>query len=317
MRQTRYRYNPATCRYEPVPKGIKHVLIPVFLFLGVSTGLTAALLFLHSHWITSEKELALKHENTLLRNHHQVLSRELKTVNASLTTLAETEKHLQKKLIVGVAPSTQETGASTSSQLRLDQLLKKTSAKTNTLLQHTRNNNRYFGSSVALNAEDLSLLNTIPSLQPIAKQELTQLACGYGLRKNPYHQGNYFHRGIDLVAPRGTPVLASAPGKITDVRKSNLEMGEGNVIVIDHGNGFKTRYTHLGEINVKPGQSVTRGAVIATIGISGGSISPHLHYEVLKNNKHVDPIEYIMEGVTSNDYKILHYRANLKNQSLD
>jgi biotin carboxyl carrier protein len=318
MRPNTYRYNPLTCRYEPVSRGIKHALFPVFIFMSVSTGLFIALIVLHSHWITTNKELTLKQENAILLDYHTSLRQELGMIHSSLASLQMADQKLQEKLVTGVSSPVPGT-FSDSAPLKgdLDGRLQKVSHKTNTLLQRTKNNNQYFGYTISLRAEDLTLLNSIPALQPIEKQALTQLACGYGLRKNPYHNGNYFHKGIDLVAVRGTPVLASAPGKILEVRRSELEMGEGNVVVIGHGNGFKTRYTHLGEILVKTGQRIEKGATIATIGMSGGSVSPHLHYEVLKNNKHVDPIEYLMEGVTSNDYKILHHQANQKNQSLD
>jgi murein DD-endopeptidase MepM/ murein hydrolase activator NlpD len=318
MRPSTYRYNPLTCRYEPVSRGARHALFPVLIFMSVSTGLFIALILLHSQWITTDKELTLKQENAILLDYHTSLRQELGMINSSLASLQEADQKLQEKLITGVSTPVPGTFSNpVSRKVDVDERLQKVTLKANTLLQRTKNNNQYFGHNISLRTEDLTLLNSIPALQPIEKQALTQLACGYGLRKNPYHNGNYFHKGIDLVAVRRTPVLASAPGKILDVRRSELEMGEGNVIVIDHGNGYKTRYTHLGEILVKPGQRIDKGATIATIGMSGGSVSPHLHYEILKNNKHVDPIEYLMEGVTSNDYKILHHQANQKNQSLD
>lgn len=321
MRFPTYRYNPTTCRYEPVPFKAKDVLIPLFLFLSITASLFVGLLILQGIFFTTDKEKNLKHENNALAYHYHQLSNELSTVKASLVLLGDADKNIQRKLVNDKTPelALQLNQAETKSKRRIEtyELLKKAKLKTTTLLEKASSHNYYFANSIQVDSKDLTLLMNVPSIQPVENKELTKLTSGFGVRTNPFHKRDYFHSGIDFVAPRGTSVFASAAGKVTEVRKSDLPMGDGNVIEIDHGNGFKSRYAHLGEILVKPGQRVTKGAVIASIGMTGGSVSPHLHFEIFKNNKQVDPVSYLIEGVSSADYTSLLLLAKQKNQSLD
>ena len=321
MRHLKYRYNPTTCRYEPVPLQLKNILGSLLIFTLLSSGLFIGFLFLHSALFTTETEQALLKENTALKIHQTVLKQELQSVHQSLTSLEKTEGIVHEKLAKELTPTTLLSSlAFTPSQNKPEdfhELFDKTKAQSESLLHKTRYINFLFGDKLSISDEELALLTNIPSLQPIENKELTKLASGYGERTHPFHKAKYLHKGIDFVAPRGTPVYASASGKISDVRLSDLQMGMGNVIEIDHGNGYKTRYAHLSEVKVKPGQSVVKGFVIGTVGMTGGAVSPHLHFEVLKKNRQVDPVDYLMEGLNSTEYAALRLLAKQKNQSLD
>jgi murein DD-endopeptidase MepM/ murein hydrolase activator NlpD len=103
------------------------------------------------------------------------------------------------------------------------------------------------------------------------------------------------HKGLDLVAPQGTPVYASGDGTIIDIERNNTGSGYGNSIIVDHGvNGLSSRYAHLYTINVKKGQKVKRGEQIGTVGSTGLSTAPHLHYEILINGAAVNPLRYML-----------------------
>jgi murein DD-endopeptidase MepM/ murein hydrolase activator NlpD len=117
--------------------------------------------------------------------------------------------------------------------------------------------------------------------------------------------------------PRGTPVVATAAGVIKESKRSDLQAGYGNYIDIDHGNNIITRYAHLEDITIRYGNKVEKGDVIGTVGSSGGSIAPHLHYEILRDGKNVDPIYYIIEGMTSDQHEQLTWLSHQQNQSLD
>lgn len=318
---TKYRYNTVTCRYEPIRHGIGKFLFTVFIFLVISATLFIALLLFHSNWITTDKEASLKAENKALSEHHKVLSSELITVKSSLASLAQDDKLVQQNLVSNKTPDTilefLPVVKTKNTNLDFKDLLNETSSRVSALLNSVVHSNDYFGKSVAMSNDDFAHLANIPALQPIDNTELTRLSSGYGDRINPFHKADYFHRGIDFMAPRGTEVYASATGKVVDVIRSKLPMGEGNVIELNHGNRYKTRYTHLGEILVKPGQHISKGTIIARIGMSGGSVSPHLHFEVLKDNRHIDPAGFIMEGISPADHVALLLLAGYKNQSLD
>ncbi|WKZ58195.1 MAG: M23 family metallopeptidase [Cyclobacteriaceae bacterium] len=321
MRQLKYRYNPTTCRYEPVPLRTRNILGATLLYLCLTGGLFVGLLFLHSSLFTTETEKALAQENKVLKVHHKELTRELNTVQASLFQLQQADEVVFEKLASNLnhpgllenftfKPSQQET-------TNFKKQYKETQAESADLLKKARYTNFILASNLTVDKEGLALLTNIPSLQPIANKELTRLASGFGERMHPFHGANYLHPGIDFVAPRGTSVVASTSGKISQVLYSDLQMGKGNFIEIDHGNGYTTRYHHLDEIRIKQGQSVTKGSEIGTVGMTGGAVSPHLHFEVLKDGKHVNPIDYLFEGLTSNEYAALKELAKQKNQALD
>ena len=114
---------------------------------------------------------------------------------------------------------------------------------------------------------------------------------GYGMKFDPFTGYKRMHWGMDLANPRGTPIVATADGKVIKV---GTQGGMGKTVVVDHGYGFKTLYGHLSKSNVKKGQRVERGEVIALMGSTGYSTGPHLHYEVSRNGKRLDPRTFIL-----------------------
>jgi murein DD-endopeptidase MepM/ murein hydrolase activator NlpD len=109
---------------------------------------------------------------------------------------------------------------------------------------------------------------------------------GFGERANPMGAGTDFHPGIDIAADEGTPIRASAGGRVVS---AGPDGGYGNLVVVDNGNGVTTRYGHCSQIFARVGQSVDAGSIIAAVGSTGHSTGPHLHFEVRVNDKPVDP----------------------------
>lgn len=320
MFKNRYRYNPATCRYEPVPRTFRDILLPVLIYTSLTTGISFGLLFLHSAYVTTEKEEFLKNENRLLDHHYNNLTAELHQIRLSFASLQQTDQFIQKELIAARTSSkaTVQTGPSTDPEfIQFNNLFQKTLTSTGKLLDHARYSNYYFSRNIHFDAQSKSLLSSLPTLLPVNLNNPEQIASGFGMRINPFHKGNYSHTGVDFLAPRGTEVYATASGRVVMVRKNEFPMGEGNQVEIDHDNGFKTRYNHLGEILVKLGQKIEKGNVIARVGISGGSIAPHLHYEIIWHDKAVNPADFFMENLSSNEYAALLKIAGQKKESLD
>ena len=120
---------------------------------------------------------------------------------------------------------------------------------------------------------------------------------------------------MDFSAPQGTPVYA--PGEGTIIKARRTRESYGNQIKIDHGYGYITFYAHLKDIKVKKGEKVKRGQLIGTIGNTGKSTAPHLHYEVRKNDRTVNPIYFFFNDLTPGEYEKLIDLSKLPNQSLD
>jgi len=133
-------------------------------------------------------------------------------------------------------------------------------------------------------------LDHTPSIWP-AKGWLSR---GYGMKNDPFTGYRRLHRGIDISNNTGTPIFAPAAGRVQSVL---TDRGMGKMIVIDHGYGFVTRYGHLSQIEVKRGQLVKRGEEIAKMGSTGYSTGPHLHYEVWRNGKVLNPMDHILNDM--------------------
>jgi murein DD-endopeptidase MepM/ murein hydrolase activator NlpD len=131
-------------------------------------------------------------------------------------------------------------------------------------------------------------LATTPSIYPTAGWQTSS----FGKRKDPFTGEDEFHYGIDVAASHGSPVFATADGTVIKIK--NEKIG-GNVVIINHGGGVTTVYCHLSKFNVKVGQKVKRKDVIGFVGQTGKAIGPHVHYEVRKNGRAVNPYNYILE----------------------
>jgi murein DD-endopeptidase MepM/ murein hydrolase activator NlpD len=148
----------------------------------------------------------------------------------------------------------------------------------------------------------------VPSDKPVKTAEFTS---GYGTRTDPFRGGAARHQGIDLAAPIGTPIYATADGTVSESGWNSG--GYGNLIKVDHGRGIETRYAHLSRISVSAGQRVTRGQVIGYMGSTGRSTGSHLHYEVRIDGRAVNPIPFMK----SNDYLIAMQRNGAGTHSMD
>ena len=166
---------------------------------------------------------------------------------------------------------------------------------------------------LAENREDL--LAAIPAIQPVKKEDLTRMASGYGWRDDPFTKARKRHCGMDFTAPQGSPVYATGDGVVKRVDQGAA--GYGKHIRIDHGYGYMTLYAHLSNYNVKKRQKVKRGDLIGFVGNTGRSSAPHLHYEISKNGKKINPINFYYGNLSPEEFEAMQKAAQIEGQSLD
>jgi murein DD-endopeptidase MepM/ murein hydrolase activator NlpD len=159
------------------------------------------------------------------------------------------------------------------------------------------------------------LLASTPAIQPLSNRDLNRLSSGFGYRIDPVYKTVKFHPGLDFSAPQGTPIYATAEGTVQTA--GNLGNGYGNHIVIQHGYSYSTLYGHMSRIKAKKGQRVKRGEVIGYVGSTGKSTGSHLHYEVFKGRKRLDPIYFFYNDLTPEQYQQILKLAASRNQSFD
>ena len=155
----------------------------------------------------------------------------------------------------------------------------------------------------------------IPSIQPVINKELTLLTASYGMRIHPFYKSLAAHQGVDYTVSEGSRVFATADGRIKEIITKRTS--SGNTVVIDHGNGYETVYSHLGKIYARRGDRVRRGDIIAQSGNTGLSLAPHLHYEIRHNGMRVDPIHYFFMELDYEEYQKIVKIAQTGMQSFD
>ena len=155
---------------------------------------------------------------------------------------------------------------------------------------------------LAKNKENLS--SAIPAIWPIDRLQLKALY-SFGMRYHPIYKRRKFHKGVDMACAKGVPVYASGDAIVENTDIGRRRVGYGKQVLLNHEFGYKTRYAHLNEILVEEGQKVKRGQLIGTVGSTGGSTGPHLHYEVIYMGKVVNPVNYFNKNMTREEYRRL------------
>ena len=174
---------------------------------------------------------------------------------------------------------------------------------------------RSFDEVMELAATHEARLQSIPAIQPVRNDDLKRIASGWGYRFHPIYKVLKFHYGMDFSTPTGTEIFATGDGEVVKVRRSYT--GYGRHIVIRHGFGYETLYAHMSKTLVKKGQKVKRGETIGLVGNTGTSVAPHLHYEVSKDGKKVNPAHYYFNDLTPEQYEILLKNSEMTHQSFD
>ena len=174
---------------------------------------------------------------------------------------------------------------------------------------------RSFDEVMELAASHESHLQFIPAIQPIRNDDLKRMASGWGYRFHPIYKVRKFHYGMDFSADTGTEIFSTGDGVVVKVRRSYT--GYGRHVVIKHGFGYQTLYAHMSKALVEKGQTVKRGEVIGLVGSTGTSVAPHLHYEVSKDGKKVNPAHYYFNDLTPEEYETLLRNSEAAHQSFD
>lgn len=323
MAGTKFHYNPKTLRYERVKISIFNVLITMVGYLAFGFVFFVGLVLLQNLILETPIEKKLRTENKALDQHKVILTAQLNESNQRLAELKEQDLALYQKLFETNLPPESDPVYPDREELLIadpqdfDESIDQLSHRFTELNSAARTYNQTFRYEASIHKNDLGHVMALPTLAPVHHFEVEKLVSGYGIRINPFHKGNYHHDGVDIASPRGTPVIAAGKGRVVLTRRSDLVAGYGNYVEIDHGYGYITRYSHLEDIVVRQGQSIKKGEVLGSVGSSGGSIAPHLHYEVIKNGVSLNPVRFIMEGIPTDRYEALVVISKKQNQSLD
>jgi murein DD-endopeptidase MepM/ murein hydrolase activator NlpD len=298
-------------------KRTKKLLGSIFRYLAATVTVAVGFYVLLALFFSTEEEKRLQQENDLYTAYYPELREKERLLTDVVRGLEVKDDALYRQIFQTEAPSVDALTAadmiSFSDSLSENFFLSYSASKSESLMRMAGNVEDSFGEIFrALAARK----DTVPPLAlPLKGMSYVQTGASVGQRHNPLYKVDMNHGGIDLVAPQGSPVFASADGVVRSVTRSNK--GLGNVVEVDHRNGYRTRYALLGEISVSQGRSVKRGQKIGTVGISSTTFAPHLHYEVLRGDEVQDPVHYLFSSVSPEEYARMLYLAVSTRQSLD
>lgn len=323
MAKTRYTFNTSTLAYEEHKTKLSHKILKSFLFLVTAFGLSTVLIILSYTFLSSPKERILEREISEYELRYQIMNDRMDQMQKLLDEMSERDDDIYRVIFESepISKSVRQAGyGGIDRYANLEgynnsELLISTAKKLDMIASQIYVQSKSFDEVYEMARNKEKMLASIPAIQPINNKDLKHLSSYYGYRVDPIYKVNKFHAGVDFSAPQGTEIYATGNGKVVKVSKSKT--GYGNTIEIDHGYGYTTFYAHLKEYKIKKGEKVKRGQVIGIVGNTGKSTAPHLHYEVRKNGRTVNPIYHFFNDLTPGEYESLLELSKLPSQSLD
>ena len=264
---------------------------------------------LYNLFFDSPKEKILKRENKLLLFQYQELNKKIAEIEKILSELQYRDDNIYRTLfeVEPIPESIRKSGIGGSKKfeelenLEHSELIISTSRKIDQLTKQVYIQSKSFDEIVFLAKNKEKWLRSIPAILPILIKDNFKITSHFGIRYDPiYRNVKKMHEGIDFSCATGTNVRATGEGIVIETNRSNR--GYGNEVIINHGFGYTTHYAHLSKILVKVGQKVKRGEIIGKVGSTGKSVGPHLHYEVRKNNRPLNPINFFYLDLSPEQY---------------
>jgi murein DD-endopeptidase MepM/ murein hydrolase activator NlpD len=322
LAKIKYFYNPHKLDFEKVGTNIWSLVLRVFGFLSASAVAGGIMVFVAYTFIDSPKERILKRENDQYRYQINVLNQKITQLNGVMKELQERDRNIYRAIFEAEPMEINTDNEKLSNLNKYRDLegfnhseeLISLNQKIDHLSSLVDAQIKSFDELTEMAKNKTDYLAAIPAIQPISNKDLTRMASGYGYRIHPIFKTHKFHSGIDFTAPKGTPIYATGNGTVTTAENGN---GYGNHIVINHGYSYSSLYAHMSKIVCKPGKKVKRGELIGYVGSTGTSTAPHVHYEVIKGERKVNPINYFFNDLTEQEYQAIRELASREGQSFD
>lgn len=323
MAKVKYYYDSDTLSYRKVEVN-KGYLSKMAMLIVLSALLVMFLGFIVlSQFLKTPEQLAQERELENLKLNYELLNKRLNESSQILSQLQERDNAIYRTFFEANPIPDEQRKAGFGGVNRyqfLDgfansEMIKLATKKIDVLSKQMSVQSKSLDEIVALAKAKETMLASIPAIQPVSNEHLTRMASGYGWRNDPFTKARKFHKGMDFTAPKGTPIYASGDGVV--IRADGRAVGYGKHVRIDHGFGYVTLYGHMTKYVVRRRQKVKRGDLIGYVGSTGRSKAPHLHYEVRKNGRHINPINFYYGSLTPEEFNAMLKMAELEGQSYD
>ncbi len=326
-KQQFYFYNEQTLQFEEIAPSLGTKLKKIGLYVFSVFAAAGIAFWGLDQIIATPGEIALQKEVAQMKSMYEGMQEQVALMEKVVNNLRDRDAGVYRTLF-GMEPIDDNMweggigGHDPSSNIipykHSDKLLSKAQEKVNKLKRQIYLQSITMDTLESLTKNRETMLASIPSIKPVREDKLrrkVQYLSGFGMRPHPIHKVVKMHKGIDFTAPKGTEIQSTGDGVV--VKVLNKKYGYGKHVVIDHGFGYETLYGHMSKVLVKKGQHVKRGQIIGKVGSTGTSTASHCHYEVHYKGRAVNPIYYVMDGLSPEAYQELVDKASVVNQSFD
>ncbi|PIF60191.1 peptidoglycan DD-metalloendopeptidase family protein [Flavobacterium sp. 2] len=325
MAKVKYYYDSENLAYTKIKtrKRIKFGYILLFLLASALFGFLVFVLLLNTPYFETPKDRLQAREIENLKLQYSILNKKLDEIDAVAEALEDRDNNIYRVYFnKGEIPdSIRKAGFTDPERYKIlegynnSQLVLNTTKRIDKLSKELAIQSKSLDEILKLASTKGNLLLAIPAIQPVQNENLKRVASGFGYRIDPFTKVRKMHNGMDFTASTGSPVFATGDGVVE--RADAAASGFGNHVVIRHGFGYESLYAHLSKYNCRPGQKVKRGDIIGYVGSTGRSEGPHCHYEVHKDGKVVNPLNFYYGNISAVEYVAISQMANQENQSLD
>lgn len=322
-KQKHYIFNQLTQDFEVLETSKSRTFLRILLIslsvLGIAF-LFAVLLFT---FIKSPKEKAQARELEYMKLKYEILNDRLDDLEVLMTDMEQRDNNLYRVMFEAdpIPSQVRRSGFSDADRYAdfygymNSDLVVSAARKLDVIASQLYNQSVSYDSLFVMARNKADMLAHIPAIFPLKETEVKYISSYFGYRPDPIYKIEKFHSGMDFSAALGTEAYATGDGVVYDVERN--DWGYGNVVILDHGYGYKTRYAHLLKPAVRKGQKVKRGQLIGYIGATGKATGVHLHYEVLKNDNQIDPINFFYQDLTPDEYDQILEQSTLPTQTMD
>ncbi len=323
MAKVKYYYDSEKLAYRKITpkKRKKFGFAALFIVASALFGFLSFVVLLNVPYFKTPNDRVQQREIENLRLNYSILNKKLEQLQVVADQMADRDNNLYRTYF-NTTPITEEERKSgyKNNYVALQgynnsELVIRTTKKVDVLSKELAIQSKSLDAILKLAEAKQDFLASIPAIQPVQNEKLRHVASGFGYRTDPFTKARKMHEGMDFTAKTGTPIFASGDGIVA--RADNSASGFGNHIVIRHGYGYESLYAHLSKYKCRAGQRVKRGDIIGYVGNTGRSEAPHLHYEVHKNGKVVNPLNFYYGSISAVEYVAISNAANQENQSLD
>ncbi|MBT3209633.1 MAG: M23 family metallopeptidase [Bacteroidetes bacterium] len=324
MAKNKYHFDKDSLSYSKIELGIKQKIFKLFTYFTASVVMAVILVVVFLSYFNSPKEKQLKREINQLSLQYEILNKQAEQISVVLDDIQQRDDNIYRTIFESepISSTIRKAGIGGINRYKKHQgyenstIVIETAKKLDKIEKSLYVQSKSYDEVEHLVVNKEQMLSCIPAIMPISNKDLTRTSSGWGYRIHPVYKIRKFHYGMDFTAPKGTEVYVSGDGVVSDIVKSRW-VGYGHKVIIDHGFGYKTLYAHLNSFNVKKGQKVKRGDVIAFVGNTGISTAPHLHYEVHKDGKKTNPQHYYFKDLTPEEYDRMIEISSSMNQTFD